>query len=90
MTTLANQASVFGEWTDAGVPDGSAVLVQNQSSDGIGIYIYTGTDAPAELEGILVRDWISFTMKAGEKLFHTPAQKPHEAFNQTSIRVDAS
>ncbi|MHA2782602.1 hypothetical protein [Vibrio harveyi] len=64
--------------------------MQNQSSAGMGIYIYTGSSAPSELEGILVKDWISFTMKAGDKLFHTPTHEPHENFNQASIRVDAS
>lgn len=90
MTTLVKQESAWGTWTDAGVPDGATVLVQNQSSVGIDVYIYTGTEPPEDFEGILVRDWISFPMKAGEKLFHTPSQKPHEAFNQASIRVDAS
>ncbi len=89
MTTLANQPSVYGVWTDAKVPDGATVLVQNQSSSGINLWIYTGTEAPTEETGILLRDWISFPMKAGEKLFHRPTQKPHEAFNQASVRVDA-
>ncbi|WP_165312978.1 hypothetical protein [Vibrio ziniensis] len=90
MTTLAKQESVYGVWTDAGVPDGASVLVQNQSSLGMGIYIYTGAEAPENFDGILVNDWIAFTMKSGEKLFHTPAYKPHEAFNQASVRIDAS
>ncbi|MFV0448061.1 MAG: hypothetical protein ACK5MF_06320 [Vibrio sp.] len=90
MTTLAKQVSVFGEWTDADVPDGSNVLVQNQSTTGLDIYIYTGTEAPTDYEGILVRDWISFQMKVGDKLFHTPAVEPHKAFNQASVRIDVS
>ncbi|CAH1521262.1 Whole genome shotgun sequence [Vibrio owensii] len=88
MTTLAKQPSLYGEWTDSGVTGGVSVLVQNQSSIGVDIYIFTGTEPPEDFEGILLRDWISFPVKDGEKLFHTAAQEIHETFNHAAIRVD--
>ncbi|EOD9553481.1 hypothetical protein ACJ7RV_002605 [Vibrio parahaemolyticus] len=91
MTTLAKQESIYQVWTDAGVPDGASVLVQNQSTAGMHIHIYTGTAAPTdEFEGIVVTDWITFKMKAGDKLFHTPSHEPHGQLTKAMIRVDAS
>ncbi|EPW6724481.1 hypothetical protein ACWONS_003507 [Vibrio parahaemolyticus] len=90
MSTQPNQESVYGEWTEATLPEGTtAVLVQNQSTVGLELCIFTGTEPPSDFTGILLYDWISFPIKDGDKLFHTPVQKPHPAFNQASIRVDA-